>query len=119
MSDFKARIGRIRMKNGGAEVRVLNREPINPDGENWRGSILSGARKIGERATNEAQLVGYIVVGVYRDGAASVGYRWDYDNCPVPRAMIPAWIAEILRRDLISEPQAKDVFNEMFGWRDQ
>jgi hypothetical protein len=35
-SEFGARIGRIRMKNGGADVRVLDRQPINLDGDDWR-----------------------------------------------------------------------------------
>jgi hypothetical protein len=83
-SDFRARIGRIRMKNGGADVRVLNREPINPDGENWRGKIIENAKGVADQATAEAPLVGYLVVGIYSDGCSSIGYRYDPETCPIP-----------------------------------
>lgn len=118
MTEFRARIRRVRMKNGGADVRVLNREPINPEGEDWRGKIIANARGVAEQATNDAPLVGYVVVGLYADGAASVGYRYDFDKCPVPRMLIPAWVSEIIRRDMIVAPEARDVFNEMFEWSD-
>lgn len=118
MTEFRARIGRIRMKNGGADVRVLNREPVNPNGEDWRGKIVANARGVADQATDEAPLVGYLVVGLYADGASSVGFRYDYDRCPVPRMLIPAWVAEILRRDMITAPEAADKFNDMFEWRE-
>lgn len=117
MTEFRARIARIRMKNGGAEVRVLRREPINPDGEDYRGKVVENARRVAEMATDEAPLVGYVLVGLYRDGTTSVGYRYDLNDCPVPRMILPEWIAEIIRRDMITAPEARDVFNEMFEWR--
>jgi hypothetical protein len=118
MSEFRARIGRVRMKNGGADVRVLDREAVNSKGEDWRGSVVSNARKIAEQATADAPLVGYLVLGIYGDGCSSIGYRYDYAKSPVPRMLIPAWIAEIVRRDIITEPAAADKFNEMFEWTD-
>lgn len=118
MSEFRARIGRIRMKNGGADVRVLNREPVNPDGEDWRGKIITNARAIAEQASEDAPLVGYVVLGLYADGGSSIGYRYDFERCPVPRMFIPAWVAEIIRRDIIVGPEAKNVFNDMFEWRE-
>ena len=117
MSEFRARIGRIRMKSGGAEVRVLHQNSANGD-EDWRGSIVKNARSIGEQATVESPLVGYVLVGLYGDGAASVGFRYDLKNCPVPRAVFPERVAEIIRRDMLTAPEARDVFNEMFEWRE-
>ena len=69
-------------------------------------------------ATDEAPLAGYIVLGMYADGRTAMGYRYDSDvpNI-VPRALLPAWVAEVLRRDIIAESEARDVFNEMFEWR--
>jgi hypothetical protein len=118
VTDFRARIGRVRMKNGGADLRLLSREPIDPDGENWRGKIIENARGIAEQATSGAPLVGYIVLGLYGDGCSSMSYRYDPERCPVPRMMLPEWIAEIIRRDMIVAPEACGVFNEMFEWRD-
>lgn len=43
------RIGKIRMKNGGAEVRLLRQELPNYDGEeNWAGKLVAGARQAAE-----------------------------------------------------------------------
>jgi hypothetical protein len=36
----------------------------------------------------------------------------------VPRSLMPAWIAELVRRDMITAPEAADKFNEMFYWQD-
>jgi hypothetical protein len=123
VTEFRARIGRIRMKNGGADVRVLNRNPdgaasIDPNGEDWRGTVVRNARAVADMATSEAPLVGYLLIGFYGDGCTSVGFRYDVDRCPVPRALMPSWVAEIIRRDMITEPDTRDVFNDMFYWRD-
>ena len=117
MSEFRAKIGRIRMKNGGAEVRVLDRRPINPDGENWRGKIIENARQIAAHATDDNPLVGYVVIGIYPNGT-SVAWRYDWEggSNQVPRMLLPEWIAELIRRDLISGVEARDLFNEMFEW---
>lgn len=48
MSEFRARIGRVRMKNGGADVVVFDRKPVNLDGEDYRGTIVANARRIAE-----------------------------------------------------------------------
>lgn len=117
MSEFRARISRVRMKNGGADVRVLNRKSANGE-EDWRGTIVANARTIAEQATTDAPLVGYVVVGLYADGASSVGFRYDLKRCPVPRTVIPAWIAEIIRRDMITAPEAAEVFDNKFEWVD-
>ena len=117
MSEFRARIGRIRMKNGGAEVRVLHQNHANGD-EDWRGAVLKNARAIGEMATEDSPLVGYLLVGVYGDGTSSVGYRYDPKTCPIPRSVFPSWIAELIRRDLLTDVEARNVFNEMFEWQD-
>lgn len=118
MSEFRARVGRIRMKNGGADIRVLNSEPINPNGEDWRGKIIVDARGVADQATDDAPLVGFIVIGMFSDGCTSVGFRYDKDRCPIPRALLPAWIAEVVRRDIVTAPEAEDTFNEMFEWQD-
>lgn len=116
MSEFRARIGRVRMKNGGADVRILDRAPVNPDGDDWRGALNRAAREIAANGTDTQPLVGYFIAGFFKDGATSTGFRYDPELCVIPRALMPSWVAEIVRRDLISEQEARDVFSEMFEW---
>lgn len=116
MGEFKARIGRIRMKNGGADVRVFDRKQVNPEGEDWRGGLVTSARKVAEFASDDDPLAGYVVIGLFKSGMSSVGWRYDPDTAGVPRVLLPHWIAEIVRRDLITEREARSVFDEMFAW---
>jgi len=119
VSEFRARIGRIRMKNGGAEVRVLTSKP-GPDGaDDWRGAIVRNARAVAEMGTNDNPLAGYVLVGIFEDGGTSVGWRYNFEaRNAIPRMLLPSWLAEIVRRDLISGNEARGVFNEMFQWVD-
>lgn len=110
MSEFRARIGRIRMKNGGADVRVLDRDPVNPNDEDWRGKIVANARGIAE----SGELAGYLVIGMFADGSYSMGFRYDHERTPIPLSLIPSWTEEIIRRELITKHEARSVFNDMF-----
>jgi hypothetical protein len=118
MSEFAARIGRIRMKSGGADLRVLSRKEDNPNGESWRGKIIENAKAVADYDEADSELVGYLVLGIFSDGQTSLGFRVDKDRCPVPRSLMPSWIAELVRRDMIVAPEAEDRFNEMFEWQD-
>jgi hypothetical protein len=117
MQDFAVRLRRVRLK-GGADVHVLRSAPGLDGGDDWRGAVVRNARKVAEMATDDSPLVGYLLVGLYGDGQASFGYRYDPDRVPVPRALIPAWIAEIVRRDMIGSVEARHVFDEMFELQD-
>lgn len=116
MSEFAARVSRVRMKSGGADVMVLDRKIDNGNGEDWRGSILANARGIADLATSDEPLSGYIVIGMFKGGSTSVGWRYDPETCAIPRALFPAWAAEIIRRDLITEVEARTVFDDKFEW---
>jgi hypothetical protein len=67
-------------------------------------------------------LVGFCVIGLFSDGAASVGLRWDKKRSPIPTALMPQYIAEVIRRDLITAPEAEEqachVVNRSNGWED-
>lgn len=118
MSDFAVRLRRVRLKNG-PEITVLHRGEPNPDGEDWRGVMVRHARDIAGRATDEAPLAGFVVLGIFADGTTSLGYRYDvHQRLAIPRALIPAWVAEIIRRDIITNIEARDVFDEMFEWQE-
>jgi hypothetical protein len=104
------------MKGGGADVRVLNREPVNLDGEDWRGDIVRCARVAAGYATDDRPLAGFVVLALFSDGATSVGWRYDPDTAKIPRALLPHWVSEVIRRDLIVSAEAQDTFNNMFEW---
>lgn len=118
MTEFRARIGRVRMKAGGADVRVIDRMVDNGNGQDWRGTICASARGIADIATDDEPLAGYIIIGMFAGGAASVGYRYDPAACHIPRALLPSWVAEVIRRDLITERECHQVFDEKFEWRE-
>jgi hypothetical protein len=113
MTDFRARIGRVRMKSGGADVRVLHTPQPNDGGtENWRGKLIEHAKEV---AGYEGVLDGYVVIGLWEDGCRSLAYRF---SPRIPRDLMPSYVAEMLRRDAITEHEAKETFNSMFEWRD-
>lgn len=105
------RIGKVRMKATGFEFRVIE-GPTDPESD-YGARMIDNARQI----ASWPEMTGYVVMGLYRDGTSSVGIRWS-DECVVPRALAPAWIAEILRRDLITAAEAEGVFHENFKWVD-
>jgi hypothetical protein len=111
MSQHNAgRIGKVRMKATGFEFRVI---PGADDPESDIGaSMIRHARSIAQWQG----LAGAIVIGVFEDGRNSVGFRWDDARSPLPRSVMPTWIAEIVRREMITAPEAGEVFNENFQW---
>lgn len=104
-----ARIGKIRMKAGGAEVRILHTPTPNIDDTNWRGDLIRNAKAVASYDEPGSTLVGYLLVGFFSDGSVSTGYRWDKDSTPIPRALMPAYVEEIVRRDMITSVEAEDV----------
>lgn len=111
----QARIGRIRMKAGGAEVRVIRREAPNYNGENYEGKIIEHARNTAAYSTPGRELVGYFILGIYSDRTATTSWRNDPDRSPIPRKLLPAYVAELMRESMITGPkavnEAVDVFN--------
>lgn len=118
MSEFAARISRVRMKAGGADVRIMVNHAPNAEGENWAGELVRNARTAAEWASAENPIAGYAVIAMFSDGSSSVGYRYDGDLCSVPRVLFPAWVEELLRRDMITYPEAVDVVNRANGFDD-
>lgn len=99
-----ARIGKVRLKKGGAELRILDRKSNDPGGENWRGKIMAHARSVASYEENGSELVGFLVIGFFSDGAHSLGWRWDANRSPIPRRLLPAYVADLIREDLITGP---------------
>ena len=109
MARNAGRIGKVRMKATGFEFRVID-GPAQPEND-MGATMMRHAREIGQWPC----LAGTIVIGVFEDGKTSVGIRWS-DDCPMPRSLVPSWIAEIVRRDLITAAEADEVFHSNFRW---
>lgn len=116
MNEFATRIGRVRMKDGGADVHVIRNRKMEAGGEDWRGTLAANARSVAEHHTEQCPLVGYIMLGVFKDGAYSIGYRWNSNTAPIPQTLLPTYVAEVIRRELVTATEARQVFNEMFEW---
>lgn len=101
-----ARIGKIRLKSGGAEVRLLHRQ-TREDGENWRGVIVDHAREIAAHQPNDG-MVGFFIVAMFEDGGYSSSHRMD-KAARIHRTLLPSYIAEVVRRDMLMEPIADGV----------
>lgn len=109
---MSGRIGKVRMKDTGFEFRVIHGPP---EPENDMGAtMMRHARQISQWPG----LVGTMMVGVFDDGATSVAFRWNDESCPIPRSLLPSWMAEIVRRELITDIEAEKVFHENFEWVD-
>lgn len=106
------------MKAGGADLRIIDRKIDSPDEENWRGTLVANARRIADIATDDNPLTAYITIGIFQGGASSIAYRYDAERCGVPWLLFPAWVAEIIRRDAVNDPQAREIFDEMFEWQE-
>lgn len=119
MTDFAARISRVRMKEG-ADIHVLHtpREHLNENGEaeNLRGKIIEHAKQVAAYDEPTSTLDGFLVIGLYHDGSASVGFRLP---ARIPSALAPAYIAEMLRRDAVTSRESQNTFNRMFYWQDR
>jgi len=102
------RIGKVRLRNGGAEVRVLDREALNPNEENWRGKIIAHARQVAGYATPEAELVGFVIIGLFEDGSHSFGWRYDSTRSPIPRRLMASYVAELIREEIIVDRIEED-----------
>lgn len=99
-----ARISRVRLKSGGAEIRVLRRNL-----DDRAAKIITHARKIAAMSAPGSALVGFVTIGLFEDGTTSVGCHYDPASSAIPRALLPAFVAEIIRRDLITSAEAEDV----------
>lgn len=104
------RIGKVRMKNTGFEFRVIEGVP-DPETD-FGARMLDAARYIAQ----DDELVGYVVVGLTENGGYRIGFRWDHDRSPIPRTLFPSYMAEVLRREMIVDVEAAEVFDSKFEW---
>lgn len=94
-------------------LKVIDR---GADGEELRGVIMDHARTIADHSKPESQLVGFFMIGFFSDGTYSNGFRYHPDKSPIPARLMPAYIEEIVREVMITNPVAAetacDIFNQ-------
>lgn len=83
------------------------------DPENYRGVIVGHARSMAEQSESGSELAGFVVIGMYSDGRSSLGWRMP-DN--IPSCLAPAYVAELIRRDIVTGREAEYVFDNKFEW---
>lgn len=114
MNEFRARIGRVRMKAGGADVVVLDQERIVG---NMPTEFMDHARFMALDSEPGSELAGYVIVALYSDGARNVGFDLTGDH-KVPRELLPALFAELVRRKVLMQAEACEVINRANGFED-
>lgn len=112
MTSKPAKIGRVRLKSGGAGLHILDRKTDDPGGENWCGKIVENARKMAGYDEEGARLVGYFIMGLYSDGTHSSAFRYDAKRSPIPRRLLPGYVAEVLREDMITIPDIDEKLQQ-------
>lgn len=101
------RIGKVRMKSGGAPITIISNRLETPDDR-----LLSAANYI----ARQPDLQGFVVIGV----VAGPEYRIavNLENTDVPETLIPAYVAEILRTNLLTRSEAAEIFDDKSEWRE-
>ncbi|TZG24117.1 hypothetical protein [Sphingomonas montanisoli] len=116
MTDFAARVRRVRMKDG-ADVHVLHTPRVhkneNGDPENLLGKIVQHAKQVVDFDTEGSRLDGFLIIGFFDDGSSSLSFRTP-DR--LPSALIPAYVTELVRRDTVVNREAERVFDAKFEW---
>ena len=103
------RIGRVRMKNGGAEVRVFERPQMNRLGPEILRHADMLARDVGYN-----DLVGYWIVGWTAEGKTSTCWRCLVGEPQPAACRMPSLIEEVARRDFVTEPSVRHVIDREY-----
>lgn len=109
------RLRSIRPKSGGATIRVLHNRHADP-ADNLAGKIERYARIIASLDSAESRLDGFLIIGLYDNGCTNVGFHMPER---LPLTLATAFLAETIRRDLVTQNEARAVFDEKFEWREQ
>jgi hypothetical protein len=92
------RIKRVRLKSGGVIV------PLHADEkDSAKARMIRHAREIAG-SFKDGEMVGHITLGWTKDGAYNLGYFND-GSCLIGKSLLPSWVADILRRDMITTGQ--------------
>jgi hypothetical protein len=112
VKEFRARIGRVRMKGGGADVRVIEGFAI-PRGESASASLAREARE----CLQAGDIAAFVFLAISPEGRCHFAYRYE-SGCPLSRNLLPSYIEELTRTMIVTRAEASKVFDDMFEWRD-
>ena len=110
MSDFAARVGRVRMKNGGAYLTVIEGWQ-SPDEETCEAALYDVTREVADRR----DLSAFFLTTMHTDGEVTFSHFIDGD-CGIPRTLLPAYVGELVRRNVLTRSDSRQVFETMFEW---
>lgn len=106
------RLRSVRFKDGRAPIHIIRN--ITPeDSESLPGVLHSHARQIASQDEGASPIDGFLIIGMFADGKTSIGYRMPER---IPRCLLPGYISEIIRRDVITDHEAEQVFDSKFEW---
>ena len=110
MNDFRARIGRVRMKSGGADVHIIEGFAL-PDEESPEATLNRSARE----AADGGGVAAFALTVFMSDGRVLFNWRHT-DECPIARTLLPEYIGELVRRYALTRHEAEETFDSMFQW---
>lgn len=104
-----ARIGRVRMKNGGADVRVLH----TPEVQGMARAMVQDARDCAQKP-----VIAYALVAIRGDGCIYTSARTNFgdDALSLNRYSFVGMVTEALRDHIITQTAARDIVDEALGW---
>ncbi len=73
---------------------------------------MRSARKVAEFSEPNAELCGYVVIGLYTDGMHSLGYRMDETRSHIPSVLLPEYVAELIRRDVVTKRKFELMYED-------
>ena len=104
-----ARIGRVRMKSGGADVRVL------PSVE--RGEMEAAFMAQASHALSDGRpVVAFALVAMYDDASFYSAARTQFGDMPFNRYAFVGMVTEAVRDDLINYETARGIVNKANGY---
>jgi hypothetical protein len=104
-------ITRVRMKNGGADVRLLPRGDL----DTRQKKLLAYAR---QQAVQSAPLAGFILITWDFGGGRQVSADVERgDLQPIPRTLLAAWAEEAVRTEVITRHQIGIVLEDDYNIR--
>lgn len=102
-----ARIGRIRMKSGGATIRVISGSPDDD-------FVLHMRSRAANMARDDADLTAYVIITTYANGEFDFAHGRKA-NHPIPMTLWPSYIEEIARRRMIIVDEVEATVEWMEG----
>ena len=101
------------MKNGGADVRIINGPAPNP----MRDSMLNGVRNAAAGSPDGCQkIAAFAFVALYADGHTYVSTRTDFGDAPYNKHLFIGMVEESVRDYLITWDTAVEAVNKSNGY---